>query len=54
MSADGVLSAFLSEPSFETWKKNSAGISLEEESSAKRIDRTEEMGIPSDLEEKMA
>ncbi|KAG8862145.1 Sorting nexin mvp1 [Tulasnella sp. 330] len=53
MSADGVLSAFLSQPSFETWRKNSPAISLEEESSTKRIDRTEEMGIPSDLEEKM-
>ncbi|KAG9001468.1 Sorting nexin mvp1 [Tulasnella sp. JGI-2019a] len=54
ISTDGVLSAFLSESSFETWRKNSTGISLEEESSGKRIDRTEEMSIPSDLEEKMA
>lgn len=54
ISADGVLSAFISEPSLEHWRKNSAGISLEEESASKRIDRVEEMGIPSDLEEKMS
>ncbi|KAF8159437.1 hypothetical protein B0H34DRAFT_673811 [Crassisporium funariophilum] len=50
---DGVLQVFLGEPSFETWRKQSA-ISLEEESASKRIDRLEEMTIPSDLEDKLA
>jgi len=49
---DGLLAVFLTEPSFEAWRKH-ASISLEEESASKRIDRVEEMGIPSDLEEKM-
>ncbi|KAG8902682.1 Sorting nexin mvp1 [Tulasnella sp. 403] len=53
VSADGILAAFLNEPSFEAWKKHSASISLEEESTSKKIDRVEEMSIPSDLEEKM-
>ncbi|KAH9479355.1 Sorting nexin MVP1 [Psilocybe cubensis] len=50
---DGVLAVFLSEPSFETWRKQSA-ISLEEESASRRVDRIEEMTIPSDLEDKLA
>jgi sorting nexin-8 len=50
---DGLLAVFLAEPSFEDWRKHSS-ISLEEESVGKRIDRTEEMAIPSDLEEKLA
>ncbi|PPQ73571.1 hypothetical protein CVT26_010372 [Gymnopilus dilepis] len=50
---DGVLAVFLSEPSFETWRKQSA-ISLEEESASRRVDRVEEMSIPSDLEDKLA
>ncbi|PPQ64781.1 hypothetical protein CVT24_007867 [Panaeolus cyanescens] len=49
---DGVLATFLSEPSFEAWRKQNA-VSLEEESASKRVDRTEEMTIPSDLEEKI-
>ncbi|KAJ3503320.1 hypothetical protein NMY22_g18288 [Coprinellus aureogranulatus] len=50
---DGILSAFLTEPSFEAWRK-SANLSLEEESASKRVDKVEEMAIPSDLEEKIA
>ncbi|KAF9240678.1 hypothetical protein BU15DRAFT_87572 [Melanogaster broomeanus] len=46
-------SLFLTEPSFDTWRKHNA-IALEEESASKRIDRIEEMSIPSDLEEKLA
>jgi len=44
---------FLTEPSFESWRKHSP-ISLEEESASKRVDRIEEMTIPSDLEDKLA
>ncbi|KAI0666812.1 hypothetical protein C8Q78DRAFT_1107213 [Trametes maxima] len=50
---DGVLAAFLTEPSFEEWRKHTA-ISYEEESASKRVDRVEEMGIPSDLDDKLA
>jgi sorting nexin-8 len=50
---DGVLAIFLSEPSFENWRKHTA-VSLEEESASKRIDRIEEITVPSDLEEKLA
>ncbi|KAF8659817.1 hypothetical protein AX16_001702 [Volvariella volvacea WC 439] len=53
MKDDGLLAAFLTEPSFEAWRKN-ATVSLEEESGSKRVDRVEEMAIPSDLEEKLA
>ncbi|KAG8971238.1 Sorting nexin mvp1, partial [Tulasnella sp. 427] len=53
LAADGVLSAFLTEPSFEAWKKHSTAISYDEESVSKRIDRVEEMSIPADLDEKM-
>lgn len=49
---DGLLAVFLTEPSFETWRKHSS-VSVEEESASKRIDRIEEMAIPSDLEEKL-
>jgi sorting nexin-8 len=49
---DGLLAVFLTEPSFETWRKH-ASISVEEESASKRVDRVEEMTIPSDLEEKL-
>lgn len=35
------------------WRKQ-AIISLDEESASKRVDRVEEMSIPSDLEEKIA
>lgn len=50
---DGLLAVFLTEPSFETWRKHSA-VTLEEESVSKRVDRIEEMSIPSDLEDKLA
>lgn len=49
---DGLLAVFLAEPSFEQWRKHSS-ISLEEESTSKRVDRVEEMSIPSDLEDKL-
>ncbi|KAH7870584.1 uncharacterized protein C8R40DRAFT_1175380 [Lentinula edodes] len=49
---DGVLSVFLSETSLEEWRKHTS-ISLDEESASKRIDRAEEMSIPSDLEDKI-
>ena len=50
---DGLLSVFLTEPSFENWRKHNS-ISYEEESASKRVDRVEEMIIPSDLEDKLA
>jgi sorting nexin-8 len=43
----------LSERSFEDWRRRTS-ITTEEESTNKRIDRTEEMSIPSDLEDKLA
>jgi sorting nexin-8 len=49
---DGLLGTFITEPSLEQWRKRSS-ISLEEESASKRIDRVEEMTIPSDLEDKL-
>ncbi|KAJ6610221.1 hypothetical protein B0H10DRAFT_437803 [Mycena sp. CBHHK59/15] len=49
---DALLAAFLTEPSFEMWRKNTP-ISLDEESVSKRVDRNEEMSIPSDLEVKL-
>jgi sorting nexin-8 len=49
---DALLGTFLAESSFEQWRKRST-ISLEEESASKRIDRVEEMTIPSDLEDKL-
>lgn len=50
---DGLLAIFLSEPSLESWRKQTS-ISLEEESVSKRVEPIEEMSIPSDLEEKLA
>lgn len=50
---DGLLAIFLTESSFEVWRKHNA-VALEEESTSKRVDRIEEMSIPSDLEEKLA
>lgn len=50
---DGLLAVFLTEPSFETWRKHTS-VSLDEESASKRVDRLEEMSIPSDLEDKLA
>ncbi|KAG6821448.1 hypothetical protein H0H93_010172 [Arthromyces matolae] len=50
---DGLIAVFLTEPSLETWRKHSS-VSLDEESASKRVDRIEEMTIPSDLEDKLA
>ncbi len=47
-----MLKSFLTEPNFEEWRKHTV-ISYEEESASKRIDRIEEMAIPSDLEDKL-
>ncbi|KAG8776854.1 Sorting nexin mvp1, partial [Ceratobasidium sp. 428] len=52
LSQDGLLSVFLTEPHLETWRKQN-NISLEEESLSKRIERAEEMSVPSDCEEKL-
>ncbi|KAI5118686.1 hypothetical protein M0805_003623 [Coniferiporia weirii] len=49
---DGFLAVFLTEPSLEQWRKHTS-ISLDEESASKRVDKVEEMTIPSDLEEKL-
>ena len=49
---DGILTAFLTEGSFEQWRKHTS-INLDEESTGKRIDRVEEMAIPSDLDDKL-
>ena len=48
-----MLQSFLTEPSLEEWRKHTA-ISYEEESASKRVERFEEMAIPSDLEDKLA
>ncbi|KAH9941503.1 hypothetical protein B0H21DRAFT_869618 [Amylocystis lapponica] len=50
---DALLAVFLTEPSLEAWRKHTA-ISYEEESVSKRVDRVEEMSIPSDLDDKLA
>ncbi|EIW79358.1 hypothetical protein CONPUDRAFT_127418 [Coniophora puteana RWD-64-598 SS2] len=50
---DGLLAVFLTEPALEAWRKHNS-VSLEEESASKRVDRIEEMTIPSDLEDKLA
>jgi sorting nexin-8 len=50
---DGILTIFLTEPSFENWRKHNS-ILYEEESASKRVDHFEEMAIPSDLEAKLA
>lgn len=49
---DVTLAAFLTESSFEQWRKHTS-IALDEESTGKRIDRVEEMAIPSDLDDKL-
>jgi len=49
---DGVLGVFLTVPSFEVWRKQTS-VSLDEESMSKKVDRVEEMSIPSDFEEKI-
>ncbi|KAG6879238.1 hypothetical protein C0992_004231 [Termitomyces sp. T32_za158] len=50
---DGLLAVFLTESSLETWRKHTT-VSLDEESVSKRVDRIEEMTIPSDFEDKLA
>ena len=47
------MGVFLTEPSFEVWRKQNS-VTLDEESASKRIDRVEEMAIPSDLEDKLS
>lgn len=49
---DGILAAFLTQSSLEQWRKQES-INLDEESTGKRIDRVEEMAIPSDLDDKL-
>jgi sorting nexin-8 len=49
---DGALNVFLTEPNFETWRKRTK-ISTEEESTSKKLNPAQEMGIPADLEEKL-
>jgi sorting nexin-8 len=49
---DAILAAFLTENSFEQWRKHTP-ITLDEESTGKRVDRVEEMAIPSDLDDKL-
>ncbi|QRV89261.1 sorting nexin MVP1 [Ceratobasidium sp. AG-Ba] len=53
LSQDGLLSVFLAEPHLETWRKQTS-FSLEEESLSKRVERVEEMSVPSDCDEKLA
>ena len=50
---DPILQSFLTEPSLEEWRRHTS-ISYDEESTGKRVDRIEEMAIPSDLEDKLA
>lgn len=49
---DDLLTVFLTEPSLESWRKHQS-VSYEEESASKRVDRVEEMSIPSDLDDKL-
>lgn len=49
---DGALNVFLTESSFESWRKRTK-VSTDEESVSKRLNTAQEMGIPSDLEEKL-
>jgi len=50
---DALLNVFLTEPAFDEWRKRTS-VSLDEESASKRVDRSEEMSIPSDFEDKIA
>jgi len=49
---DGILFAFLTESSFEQWRKQTS-VNLDEEPAGKRVDKIEEMAIPSDLDDKL-
>ncbi|KAK1922470.1 hypothetical protein DB88DRAFT_495217 [Papiliotrema laurentii] len=50
---DGALNVFLTEHAFETWRKRTK-VSTDEESVSKRLNSAHEMGIPADLDEKLA
>jgi len=52
MRDDGALTVFMTEPSFEAWRKR-VKVSTEEESFSKRLTPAQEMAIPADLEEKL-
>lgn len=52
LKEDAVLTIFLTVSSFEAWRKQTS-ISLDEESLSRRVDRVEEMSIPSDFEDKL-
>jgi hypothetical protein len=49
---DGALNVFLVEPHFEAWRKRTK-VSLDEESASKKLNPAQEMGIPSDLDDKL-
>lgn len=49
---DGALNVFMTEPSFEAWRKR-VKVSTDEESMSKRLNLAQEMAIPADLEEKL-
>lgn len=49
---DGALNVFLTEGAFEAWRKRTK-VSIDEESVSKRLTTAQEMGIPSDLDEKL-
>ncbi|WWC64149.1 uncharacterized protein I303_106757 [Kwoniella dejecticola CBS 10117] len=52
MKDDGALNVFLTESSFEAWRKRTK-VSTDEESSSKKLNSAQEMAIPSDLDEKL-
>ncbi|WWC73211.1 uncharacterized protein I206_107177 [Kwoniella pini CBS 10737] len=52
MKDDGALNVFLTEGSFESWRKRTK-VSTEEESNSKKLNSAQEMAIPSDLDEKL-
>ena len=49
---DGAVNVFLTEPAFEAWRKRNK-VSTEEESTTKRLNSAQELGVPSDLDEKL-
>ncbi|ORX39040.1 hypothetical protein BD324DRAFT_576638 [Kockovaella imperatae] len=50
---DGALNVFLTEGAFEAWRKRTK-VSTDEESASKRLNPAQEMGIPSDLEQRLS
>ena len=50
---DGALNVFLTETSFESWRKRTK-VNTDEESLSKRLNPAQEMSIPSDLEHKLS